>query len=80
MTDIAMTYMGKKTIEKNDKFKAEKSFPMPECGLPLGKLLDGIDGYICYRCENWVKEEMKRFGCIHSIWGSGADTSGCADG
>ena len=35
--------------------------------------------YICHRCENQVKEEMKRFGCINSIQGSGADAARCAD-
>ena len=33
----------------------------------------------CPRHENWVKEKMKRFRCIHSIWGSSEDAGRCAD-
>ena len=38
-----------------------------------------IPGGECHRHENWVKEEMKRFGCIGSIWGSGMYARRCAD-
>ena len=38
-----------------------------------------IPGGECHRCKNGVKEETKRFRCIHSICGSGMDPGGCAD-
>ena len=35
--------------------------------------------YICHRHGNQLKEETKRFGSIHSIWGSSMDAGRWAD-
>ena len=35
------TYLGKPDISKNNKIKAEESFPISEQGYTLGKFLDG---------------------------------------
>ena len=41
-SDISMTYLGRIGYkESQDKLKAEESFPIPENGYTLGKLLDG---------------------------------------
>ena len=39
-SDLSTTYLGKSDISKNDKTKAEESFPISEQGYTLGKLLD----------------------------------------
>ena len=42
-TDLSTTYLGKSDRSKNDKLKAEESFPISEQGHTLGKLLDGTE-------------------------------------
>ena len=42
-SDLSTTYLGKSDRSKNDKLKAEKSFPVSEQGYTLGKLLDGTE-------------------------------------
>ena len=42
-SDVSTTYLGKSDRSKNDKLKVEESFPIPEQGYRLGKLLDGTD-------------------------------------
>ena len=39
-SDLSTTYLGKSDRSKNDKIKAEESFPISEQGYTLGKLLD----------------------------------------
>ena len=39
-SDLSTTYLGKSNRSKNDKLKAEESFPISEQGYTLGKLLD----------------------------------------
>ena len=39
-SDLSTTYLGKSDRSKNDKLKAEESFPISEQGYTLGKLLD----------------------------------------
>ena len=40
-SDLSTTYLGKSHTSKNDKPKAEESFPISEQGYMLGKLLEG---------------------------------------
>ena len=42
-SDLSTTYLGKSDRSKNDKIKAEESFPISEQGYTLGKLLDGTE-------------------------------------
>ena len=42
-SDLRTTYLGKSDRSKNDKLKAEESFPISEQGYTLGKLLDGTE-------------------------------------
>ena len=42
-SDISTTYLGKSDRSKNDKLKAEESFPISEQGYTLGKLLEGSE-------------------------------------
>ena len=42
-SDLGTTYLGKSDRSKNDKIKAEESFPISEQGYTLGKLLDGTE-------------------------------------
>ena len=42
-SDLSMTYLGISNKAKNDKLKAEESFPISEHGYMLGKLLDGTE-------------------------------------
>ena len=42
-SDLSTTYLGKSDRSKNDKLKAEESFPISEQGYMLGKLLDGTE-------------------------------------
>ena len=42
-SDLSTTYLGKMDRSKNDKLKAEESFPIPEQGYTLGNLLDGTE-------------------------------------
>ena len=38
-SDLRTTYLGKEDRSKNNKIKAEESFPIPEQGYTMGKLL-----------------------------------------
>ena len=42
-SNLCTTYLGKSDRSKNDKLKAEESFPISEQGYTLGKLLDGTE-------------------------------------
>ena len=42
-SDLSMTYLGRSNNARNDKLKAEESFPISEHGYTLGKLLDGTE-------------------------------------
>ena len=42
-SDLNTTYLGKSYRSKNNKIKAEESFPISEQGYTLGKLLDGTE-------------------------------------
>ena len=42
-SDLSATYLGKSDQSKNDKLKAEESFPISGQGYTLGKLLDGTE-------------------------------------
>ena len=42
-SDLSMTYLGRSNKTRNDKLKAEESFPMSEHGYTLSKLLDGTE-------------------------------------
>ena len=43
MKDLSIAYLGKSDKTRNDKLKAEESFPISEHGYTLGKLLDGTE-------------------------------------
>ena len=42
-SDLSITYLGRSNKTRNDKLKAEESFPISEHGYTLGKLLDGTE-------------------------------------
>ena len=42
-SDLSTTYLGKSDKTKNDKLRAEESFPISQHGYTLGKLLDGTE-------------------------------------
>ena len=42
-SDLSITYLWKSDRSKNDKLKAEESFPISEQGYTLGKLLEGTE-------------------------------------
>ena len=42
-SDLSMTYLGRSNKARNNKLKAEESFPISEHGYTLGKLLDGTE-------------------------------------
>ena len=42
-SDLSMTYLGRLNKARNDKLKAEESFPISEHGYTSGKLLDRIE-------------------------------------
>ena len=42
-SDLSTTYLGRSDRSKNEKPKAEESFPISEQGYTLGKLLDGTE-------------------------------------
>ena len=42
-SDLSTTYLGRSDKARNDKLKAEESFPISEHGHTLGKLLDGTE-------------------------------------
>ena len=52
-SDLSTTYLGRSNKAKNDKLKAEESFPISEHGYTLGKLMDGteLSATIRYRCK-----------------------------
>ena len=51
ITGIATTSMGKKTIERKEKFEVEESFPVTKQGITLAKLLDATYCYIVLDSE-----------------------------
>ena len=42
-SDLSTTYLGRSDKVRNDKLRAEESFPISEHGYTLGKLLDGTE-------------------------------------
>ena len=42
-SDLSMTYLGRSDKARNDKLRAEESFPISEHGYTSGKLLDGTE-------------------------------------
>ena len=42
-SDLSMIYLGRSNKARNDKLKAEESFPISEHGYTSGKLLDGTE-------------------------------------
>ena len=44
--DLSTTYLGKADRSKNNKIKAEESFPISEQGYTMGKLLNGAECHI----------------------------------
>ena len=42
-SDLSTSYLGRSDRTRNDKLKAEESFPISEHGYTLGKLLDGTE-------------------------------------
>ena len=42
-SDLSTTYLGKAGRSKNNKIKAEESFPISEQGYIMGKILDGTE-------------------------------------
>ena len=49
--DLSTTYLGKADKSKNNKIKAEESFPISEQGYTMGKLLDGTECQILLDME-----------------------------
>ena len=45
-SDLSMTYLGRSNKARNDKLKAEESFPISEHGYTSGKLLDGTECHL----------------------------------
>ena len=45
-SDLSTTYLGRLNKTRNDKLKAEESFPISEHGYTLGKLLDGTECHL----------------------------------
>ena len=50
-SDLSTTYLGKVDKSKNNKIKAEESFPISEQGYTIGKLLDGTECQILLDME-----------------------------
>ena len=42
-SDLSMAYLGRSDKARNDKLRAEESFPISEHGYTSGKLLDGTE-------------------------------------
>ena len=42
-SDLSATYLGKEDSSRNNKVKAEESFPISEQGYTMGKLLDSTE-------------------------------------
>ena len=59
--DLSTTYLGKSDKSKNDKIKAEKSFPISEQGYTLGKLLDGTECQILLDTEASISFMSKSY-------------------
>ena len=55
-SDLSTTYLGKSDRSKNDKIKAEESFPISEKRYTLGKLLDGTEcqEQVNLSCQNLI--------------------------
>ena len=55
-SDLSTTYLGKSVRSKNDKLKAEESFPISQQWYTLGKLLDGTECQLLfrYRCKQII--------------------------
>ena len=47
-SDLSTTYLGKVDRLKNNKIKAEESFPISEQGYTMGKLLDSTECQILF--------------------------------
>ena len=43
ISDLSTTYLGRSDKARNDKLKAEESFPISEHGYTSGKLMDGTE-------------------------------------
>ena len=50
-SDLSTTYLGKADRSKNNKSKAEESFPISEQGYTMGKLLDVTECQILLDAE-----------------------------
>ena len=48
-SDLRTTYLGKTDKSKDNKIKAEESFPISEQGYTMGKLLDGKECQMLFR-------------------------------
>ena len=42
-SDLSTTYLGRTTVTRDTKTKAEEKFSIPGQGYNLGKLMDGMD-------------------------------------
>ena len=42
-SDLSTTYLGRTTVTRDTKIKAEEKFPISGQGYTLGKLMDGMD-------------------------------------
>ena len=60
-SDLSTTYLGKSDRFKNDKIKAEESFPISEQGYTLGKLLDGTE------CQILLDTGASKLSCQNPI-------------
>ena len=60
-SDFSTTYLGKSDRSKNDKLKAEESFPISEQEYMLGKLLDGT------KCQLLLDTGANKSSCQNPI-------------
>ena len=66
-SDLSTTYLGKSHRAKNNKLKAEESFPISEQGYTLGKLLDRsecqllLDTEASLSCQNPTTCDVNHF-------------------
>ena len=61
-SDLSTMYLGKADKSKNNKIKAEESFPISEQGGTMGKLLDGTE------CQYyWIEEQVNPLCQNHMI-------------
>ena len=63
-SDLSTTYLGKADKSKNNKIKAEESFPISEQGYTMGELLDGTECQILLD-TGASKSFMSRFYYMH---------------